>query len=81
MVPMEALGANLRFGAAVSLVGGAGEPLCERNGGAVAAFLCIGIVEVDSLPSASSSTSKLSFGVPALRFFLRGGSGGVELLY
>lgn len=62
---MEVLAANLRFGGLV----GAGEPLCERD------------VAAAESPSSSSSLPKLSFGVPALRFFFFGSSGGVESLY
>jgi hypothetical protein len=76
---MEVLAANLRFGAGASL-GGAGEPLCDRESAPV---LGVGLLVMDESPSASSSsTSKLSFGVPALRFgFFFGGSEGVEPLY
>lgn len=77
---MEALGANLRFGAA-PLLGDAGDPLCERDSAPLS--LGVGLFEVvESSSSASSSTLKLIFGVPALRFgFFFGGSEGVEVLY
>lgn len=74
---MEALGANLRFSAATSLEG-AGDPLCDLP----SFFLEVGFEAPESPSPSSSSTSKLSFGVPALRFgFFFGGSEGVEPLY
>ena len=76
---MEVLAANLRFGAGAS-PDGAGDPLCDLES---APFLGVALLEMAESPSgSSSSTSKLSFGVPAFRFgFFFGGSEGVEPLH